>query len=71
MPLGQEPARDAAAPGEADHDVDAPPLDFPPRTPHRAPDGAAHLCWKQGPSRFGQNGAKQASPAPEDVRDGT
>ncbi len=29
------------------------------------------LCQKLGPSRFGQNGAVQASPAPEDVRSGT
>jgi hypothetical protein len=34
-------------------------------------DVAGHLCGKQGPPRFGQSGADQASPAPEDARDST
>ena len=47
MPLSQQPACDATAPGEADHDVDAPPLDLPPRAPYGAPQRATHLCGEQ------------------------
>ena len=65
MPLGQQPARDAATPREADHDVDAPPLDFPPRTPYGAPKRPAHLCGEQArlTSTAGAHGGTWLRPA--------
>jgi hypothetical protein len=37
---------------------------------HEGRAAAAHLGRKQGPPVFGQSGAEQAAPAPEDARGG-
>ena len=65
MPLSQQPARDATAPGEADHDVHAPPLDLPPRAPNGAPKRPTHLCGEQArlTSTGGAHGGTQLRPA--------
>jgi hypothetical protein len=65
VPLSQQPARDATAPGETDDDVDAPPLDFPPRTPYGAPKRPAHLCGEQArlTSTAGAHGGTWLRPA--------